>query len=181
VRQKPGSAKGVTFLAIEDDTNVANIVIWSALFEKQRRLILSPGLIGCQGKLQREGEVTHLIAEHFLDLSDLLRSVANRDAPCSTPMEMRHAVERRRHHGRAERTLQRVRRASRTLKRRCFRFQLATSAEARAPRKSRVGLPSYHQSVATSGKCREQHLHEEPNKLLVAMKGPETRAIVGMP
>jgi error-prone DNA polymerase len=86
VRQKPGSAKGVTFMTIEDETDVANIVIWSALFEKQRRLILSSGLIGCRGRLQREGEVVHLIAEHFIDLSDLLRSVGERDEP----LRMRH-------------------------------------------------------------------------------------------
>jgi DNA polymerase III alpha subunit len=79
VRQKPGSAKGVTFMTIEDETDVANLVIWSTVFEKYRRLILSSGMIGCRGRLQREGGVTHLIAEHFLDLSDLLRSVADRD------------------------------------------------------------------------------------------------------
>lgn len=79
VRQKPGSAKGVTFMTIEDETDVANLVIWSTVFEKHRRLILSSGMIGCRGRLQREGSVTHLIAEHFLDLSDLLRSVAERD------------------------------------------------------------------------------------------------------
>jgi error-prone DNA polymerase len=54
-------------------------VIWSTVFEKHRRLILSSGMIGCRGRLQREGGVTHLIAEHFLDLSNLLRSVADRD------------------------------------------------------------------------------------------------------
>ncbi|QRM34251.1 error-prone DNA polymerase [Microvirga sp. VF16] len=79
VRQKPGSAKGVTFMTIEDETDVANMVIWSTVFEKQRRLILSARLIACRGRLQREGGVTHLIAEHFIDLSDLLRSVADRD------------------------------------------------------------------------------------------------------
>jgi DNA polymerase III alpha subunit len=79
VRQKPGSAKGVTFMTIEDETDVANLVIWSTVFEKHRRLILSSGMIGCRGRLQREGGVTHLITEHFLDLSDLLRSIADRD------------------------------------------------------------------------------------------------------
>jgi error-prone DNA polymerase len=78
VRQKPGSAKGVTFMTIEDENDVANIVIWSAVFEKHRRLILSTSMIGCRGRLQREGGVSHLIAEHLIDLSDLLRSVADR-------------------------------------------------------------------------------------------------------
>ncbi|WP_245435665.1 OB-fold nucleic acid binding domain-containing protein [Microvirga calopogonii] len=79
VRQKPGSAKGVTFMTIEDETDVANLVIWAKVFEKQQRLILSTSLIACRGRLQREGGVTHLIADHFIDLSDLLRSVAERD------------------------------------------------------------------------------------------------------
>ncbi|MBZ6075129.1 error-prone DNA polymerase [Microvirga puerhi] len=81
VRQRPGSAKDVTFMTIEDETDVANIVIWSALFEKQRRLLLSSRMIGCRGKVQREGDVVHLVAEYFLDLSDLLRSVSERDEP----------------------------------------------------------------------------------------------------
>ena len=67
------------FMTIEDETDVANLVIWPSLFEKQRRLILSSGMIGCRGRLQREGDVTHLVAEYLIDLSDLLRSVANRD------------------------------------------------------------------------------------------------------
>jgi error-prone DNA polymerase len=83
VRQKPCSAKGVTFMTIEDETDVANIVIWSSIFEKHRRLILSAGLIGCRGQIQREGGVTHLIAEHLIDLSGLLRSIGSREAPRS--------------------------------------------------------------------------------------------------
>ena len=81
VRQKPGSAKGVMFMTIEDETDVANLVIWPALFEKQRRLILSSGMIGCRGRLQREGGVIHIIAEHLIDLSQLLQSVSGQDQP----------------------------------------------------------------------------------------------------
>ena len=83
VRQKPGSACGVTFMTIEDETDVANLVIWPSLFEKQRRLILSVGMIACRGRVQREGQVVHVVAEHMLDLSDLLRSVGNREEPAS--------------------------------------------------------------------------------------------------
>jgi error-prone DNA polymerase len=79
VRQKPGSAKGVMFITLEDETGHANLIVWPSVFEKQRRLILSAGMIGCHGKLQREGEVTHVIAERLLDLSGLLRSVGARD------------------------------------------------------------------------------------------------------
>jgi error-prone DNA polymerase len=81
VRQKPGSARGVTFMTIEDETDVANLVIWPSLFEKQRRLILSAGMIACRGRVQREGLVIHVVAEHMLDLSGLLRSVGDREEP----------------------------------------------------------------------------------------------------
>ncbi|WP_262031327.1 hypothetical protein [Microvirga sp. Mcv34] len=70
---------GVTFMTIEDETDVANLVIWSKVFEKQRRLILSTSMIACRGRLQSEGEFLHLIAEHFINLSELLRSVVIRD------------------------------------------------------------------------------------------------------
>jgi error-prone DNA polymerase len=78
VRQKPGSAKGVLFITVEDETDVANLIIWPSLFERQRRLILSAGMIGARGRVQREGQVIHLVAEHLIDLSDLLRSVGER-------------------------------------------------------------------------------------------------------
>ena len=83
VRQKPGSAKGVTFMTIEDETDVANLVLWSSIFEKQRRLILSSGMIGCRGRVQREGQIIHVVAEHLVDLSELLRSVAQRQGASS--------------------------------------------------------------------------------------------------
>jgi len=79
VRQKPGSAKGVMFMTIEDETDVANIIVWPSLFEKHRRLILSSSMIGVRGRYQKEGGVTHLIAENLVDLSDLLRSVSDRN------------------------------------------------------------------------------------------------------
>jgi len=79
VRQKPGSAKGVLFMTIEDETDVANLIVWPSLFERQRRLILSAGMIAARGRVQREGEVIHLVAEHLIDLSDLLRSVGERE------------------------------------------------------------------------------------------------------
>ncbi len=77
VRQKPGSAKGVMFITIEDETEVANLVIRPSVFERQRRLILSAGMIACQGRVQREGEVIHVVADELTDLSDLLRSVGH--------------------------------------------------------------------------------------------------------
>jgi error-prone DNA polymerase len=85
VRQKPGSAKGVMFITLEDETEVANLIVWPSLFEQQRRVVLSASLLACRGRVQHEGEVTHLIAEHLIDLSDLLRNVGERDEPCPVP------------------------------------------------------------------------------------------------
>jgi error-prone DNA polymerase len=79
VRQKPGSAKGVMFITIEDETGHANLIVWPSVFEKQRRLILSAAMIACRGKLQREAGVTHVIADELTDLSAMLRSVGDRD------------------------------------------------------------------------------------------------------
>jgi len=81
VRQKPGSAKGVMFITIEDETGVANLILWPDRFEKQRRLVLSAGMIACLGKVQREGEVIHVVTDRLEDLTGLLRSVGNQDAP----------------------------------------------------------------------------------------------------
>ncbi len=79
VRQKPGSAKGVMFITIEDETGVANLVLWPNLFERQRRLALSAAMIACHGRVQREGEVVHVVADRLEDLSHLLRGVGAGD------------------------------------------------------------------------------------------------------
>ena len=79
VRQKPGSAKGVMFITLEDETGVANLVVWPSLFERQRRLVLSAAMLSCRGRLQREGEVIHVVADELIDLTSMLRSVGARD------------------------------------------------------------------------------------------------------
>jgi error-prone DNA polymerase len=75
VRQKPGSAKGVMFMTIEDETGIGNLVIWPSLFERQRRLILSARMVGCHGRVQRAGEVIHLVAHELEDLTPLLHGL----------------------------------------------------------------------------------------------------------
>ena len=67
------------FITIEDETGIANLILWADRFEKQRRLVLSAGMIACHGRVQREGEVTHVITDRLEDLSDLLRSVGDLD------------------------------------------------------------------------------------------------------
>jgi len=85
IRQRPGSAKGVIFMTLEDETGIANAVVWVKTFEKFRRVILSAGMVGIYGKLQREGEVVHLVAHCVTDLSDVLKSVGEREGPFPLP------------------------------------------------------------------------------------------------
>ncbi|MFN3591499.1 MAG: OB-fold nucleic acid binding domain-containing protein, partial [Thermaurantiacus sp.] len=79
VRQKPGSAKGVMFVTLEDETGTGNIIIWPRLFEEQRRLILAASMLGVHGIVQREGDVIHLVARRLVDLSPLLATVGGRE------------------------------------------------------------------------------------------------------
>ncbi len=72
VRQRPGSAKGVIFATLEDETGVANIIVWPKTFEKYRKIILSARVLGVRGRLQREGLVIHVVADHLVDLGDKL-------------------------------------------------------------------------------------------------------------
>lgn len=75
VRQRPGTAGGVCFVTIEDETGYANLVIFQNLFDKYRKEILQSRLIMVEGKLQREGEVVHVIVRHCYDFSKLLRKL----------------------------------------------------------------------------------------------------------
>ncbi len=78
VRQKPGSAKGVMFITIEDETGVANLVIWPSLYEKQRRVILTSSMLMVDGSIQREGQVVHIVARKLTDLSAEIASIGSR-------------------------------------------------------------------------------------------------------
>ena len=80
-----GFAKGVMFITIEDETGIANLVIWPNVFEHQRRVILSAGMMAVRGRIQREGEVVHLVAQHLADLSPELASVGERDIAFPLP------------------------------------------------------------------------------------------------
>ncbi len=78
VRQKPGSAKCGMFITLEDETDVANLVVWTNVFEKNRRTVLGASMMGVRGQVQREGEVIHVIAQRLDDLSGMLASVGRR-------------------------------------------------------------------------------------------------------
>jgi error-prone DNA polymerase len=81
VRQRPGTASGVIFATIEDETGVANLILWPPVFEAYRREALGASLLGCVGRLQREGIVTHIVAERLRDLSPRLRELRRSAAP----------------------------------------------------------------------------------------------------
>lgn len=76
-RQRPGTASGVVFLTLEDETGVSNIVIWGKLFERYRRIVMTGRLLRVYGRLEREGIVTHIIAEHIVDLSHFLEALGH--------------------------------------------------------------------------------------------------------
>jgi error-prone DNA polymerase len=78
VRQRPGTAKGVLFVTIEDETGNVNVIVWPALVEQQRREVLNSSLLGVYGVWQRQGEVTHLVAKRLVDLSHLLGKLDTR-------------------------------------------------------------------------------------------------------
>ncbi len=79
VRQRPGSAKGVLFVTIEDETGIANGILWPDRFEIYRRPVMSASMIAMRGRLQKEGEVIHIICDRITDHDELLRSVGRMD------------------------------------------------------------------------------------------------------
>jgi error-prone DNA polymerase len=71
-RQRPGTASGVVFVTLEDETGSVNVIVWHDLSRKQRRELLGSQLMGVHGVLERQGEVVHLIAKRLIDYSALL-------------------------------------------------------------------------------------------------------------
>lgn len=87
VRQRPGTASGICFITIEDETGCANLVVFKDLFDKYRKEILQSSLLMVEGKLQREGEVIHVIVKRCFNFSMMLRSllqIRGKDVPVST-------------------------------------------------------------------------------------------------
>jgi len=84
VRQRPGSAKGVIFMTLEDEAGVANVIVWPKAFERYRPVVLQGRLISVFGKLQREGAVIHVIADHIEDHSHLLAQLSDGVADMAT-------------------------------------------------------------------------------------------------
>jgi error-prone DNA polymerase len=80
VRQRPGKGN-VTFLTLEDESGIANAIVWQRIFEDHRRIILSSAMIALAGTLQREGKVIHVIADRLENLTPLLTQVGAMDFP----------------------------------------------------------------------------------------------------
>ncbi|PRY23687.1 OB-fold nucleic acid binding protein [Aliiruegeria haliotis] len=72
VRQRPGTAKGVIFLTLEDETGTCNVVVWAKTYERFRRAVISGRLLRVTGRMQREQNVVHVIAEQIEDISPML-------------------------------------------------------------------------------------------------------------
>ena len=75
-RQRPGTASGVIFTTLEDETGSANVIIWPSVFEKYRKETLVSKLLLVRGELQREGLVIHIIARHLIDMTSKLYELA---------------------------------------------------------------------------------------------------------
>jgi DNA polymerase III alpha subunit len=83
VRQRPGSAKGVIFITLEDETGIANLAVWPQVFEKFRRVVMGASMIAVHGRIQREGEVVHLLVAQRL--TDLCRAGLGRQPRSDLP------------------------------------------------------------------------------------------------
>ncbi len=83
IRQRPGSAKGVCFITLEDETGIANLVIWPDVFEAQRKIVMGARLIAVHGVVQRDEAVIHVVARKLEDDTGMLRRLSE-DALAST-------------------------------------------------------------------------------------------------
>ncbi|MEM9269641.1 MAG: OB-fold nucleic acid binding domain-containing protein [Pseudomonadota bacterium] len=87
VRQRPGTAKGVIFLTLEDETGVINVVVWQKIYQTFRRAVIAGRLLRVTGPIQRDGDVVHVIAKKVEDISPMLDRLADgRTAPMGEPV-----------------------------------------------------------------------------------------------
>jgi error-prone DNA polymerase len=77
IRQRPGSAKGVVFITLEDETGVANLVVWPDTMEKYRKVVMGARLIEVRGRVEYDDDVLHVIAQHLTDATHELRSLSD--------------------------------------------------------------------------------------------------------
>src|SRR5205823_11251378 len=85
IRQRPGSANGVIFMTLEDETGIANLIVWPATLERFRRAALGATLLYCRGRLQREESVIHIVAEDLRDWTARLNTLRDRTGDEKVP------------------------------------------------------------------------------------------------
>ena len=93
IRQRPGTAKGVVFVTLEDETGVANAVVWKDRFEADRNVVMTASFLVVHGRVQRAETVIHVVAEGFIDLSAHLSTL--RDEPGAPAPRVRQKVSGR--------------------------------------------------------------------------------------
>ena len=83
LRQRPGTAKGVIFVTLEDETGVVNVIVWRHIYERFRRAVIAGRMLRVTGRMQRAHNVTHVLAEEIEDISDMLDQLVapEADAP----------------------------------------------------------------------------------------------------
>ncbi len=84
IRQKPGSAKGVCFITLEDETGIANLVVWPKMFAAFRAVIMSARLMVVHGRVQSDGHVIHVVADRLEDRSNRLARLSGDAMPAIT-------------------------------------------------------------------------------------------------
>ncbi|MEL6747139.1 MAG: OB-fold nucleic acid binding domain-containing protein, partial [Pseudomonadota bacterium] len=94
VRQRPGSAKGVVFMTLEDETGVANAVVWPTAMERFRRIIMGARLVEIKGQVQRHENIIHVVVRHMEDRTQWLGRLGN--APDGEILPLANADEVRR-------------------------------------------------------------------------------------
>ena len=94
IRQKPGTAKGVCFITIEDEVGVANVVVWPKMMEAYRKVVMQSRLLMIEGYVQRDVEIIHVVAQHLEDRSDALMRLApeGMEAPLARADEVRKPI-----------------------------------------------------------------------------------------
>lgn len=84
LRQRPGTAKGVVFVTLEDETGVCNVIVWRAIYERFRRAVIAGRCLRVTGRVQRDSEICHVIADQVEDISWMLDDLVRVEA---TPTE----------------------------------------------------------------------------------------------
>ncbi len=79
VRQRPGSANGIVFISLEDETGLGNLVVWPSFFESHRAVVMASRMLACAGRVQREGDIIHIVVKELYDLTPWLRRIGDED------------------------------------------------------------------------------------------------------